>query len=258
MLGFSTKKLLPHFLALNALLAIMPNGHCGEGSSPLDTTLPLDLELAVSVDARDPAGLRRDTWYFFGYHVAAVGILYVMPESVTGWTDEQKSGYSMSVWRENATNPSFDTDKAYINYILHPYWGAAYYVRARERGYDSQGAFWYSVLLSTVFEFGVEALFEEPSIQDLIITPVVGSIVGHYFMGVRHNIRANSSARGHLTGGEKWGMVLTDPLGSLNRQVDKWIGREASLNVYPYFSVQTGYAQQGSDPVIGLSFILTW
>lgn len=26
------------------------------------------------------------------------------------------------------------------NYILHPYWGAAYYIRARERGFERMSA----------------------------------------------------------------------------------------------------------------------
>lgn len=97
---------------------------------------------------------------------------------MTGWTDEQKSDYSLSDWWDNVGNPSCDSDDFYINYIVHPYRGATYYVRASERGYDRRGAFWYSVLLSTMFEFGVGALFEAPSIQDLIITPTVGSLVG--------------------------------------------------------------------------------
>jgi hypothetical protein len=116
----------------------------------------------------DSEGLWRDTRYFLGYQVAAIGILYAMPESVTGWTDEQKHNYSLSVWWDNVTSPSCDSDDFFINYVTHPYWGAAYYMRAHERGYDRKAAFWYSVLLSTTYEFGVEALFEEPSIQDLV------------------------------------------------------------------------------------------
>lgn len=241
------------------------NANGQEGSPPHDETIPFDLEAVWSTDSPDREGLRRDTLYFLGYQVAVVGILYIMPESVTGWTDEQKNNYSPSDWWDNVSNPSCDSDDFYINYIIHPYWGATYYVRASERGYDWQGAFWYSVLLSTLFEFGVEALFEEPSIQDLIITPTLGSLVGHYFMGVRSSVRTKSASRGHLTSGEKWVMVLTDPLGSLNRQVDKLFGHETSLQVKPYFYVRRqnedwqddGRAWQ-RDRVIGLDFQLTW
>ena len=187
------------------------------------------------------------------------------PESVSGWTDEQKSNYGFSDWWNNVTNPGCDSDDFFINYVTHPYWGAAYYVRASERGYDSRGAFWYAVLLSSLYEFGAEALFEEPSVQDLIVTPTVGSLVGHYFMGVRNNVRAQSASNGYRTTGQKWVMVLTDPLGALNRQVDKLFGHETSLQIYPYFYAQQPVIDPGAsriersqERVIGLRVHLRW
>ena len=216
-------------------------------------------------DTRDRDGLRRDTWYFLGYQVATIGILYMAPESVSGWTDEQKDGYSMSIWWDNVTHPAWDSDDFYINYVLHPYWGAAYYVRAQERGYSGRAAFWYSVLLSSVYEFGAEALFEEPSIQDLIVTPVFGSLLGRYFMGVRSNIRERETDRGFKSTRDKWLWVLTDPLGSLNRRVDKWFGRETSFHMQPYISESRRYRWAPLEPyngetdrVVGVQFYLTW
>ncbi len=170
---------------------------CGSGPQLCD-------EGDFETDSRDRAGLWRDTWYFLGYQAAAIVILYAMPENVSGWSSEQKEGYSMSIWWENVTHPQMDSDDFYINYILHPYWGAGYFVRARERGYNDVRSFWYSALLSSVYEFGVEALFEEPSIQDLIVTPVAGSLVGMYFMNVRGNILEREIALGHRTTKDKW------------------------------------------------------
>jgi len=243
----------------------MSNGYCEEQGYPKDEELPFDLEVAWTSDVVDRKGLRRDTWYFVGYQFLAIGILYAMPESTTGWTDEQKSNYNTSIWWDNVTHPSWDSDDHFINYVVHPYWGAAYYVRARERGYDRWGGFWYSVLLSSAFELGAEALFEEPSIQDLVVTPIAGSLVGQYFMGVRDNIRVNSTARGYRTRKEKWVMVLTDPLGALNSQVDKWVGYEASLQIYPYFHVEQRAGRSPANPidwdsdrVVGLNFRLVW
>jgi hypothetical protein len=217
------------------------------------------------VSFKDRDGLRRDTWYFLGYQVAAVGILYALPESVTGWTDEQKENYSMSIWWDNVRNPTWDTDDFAINYILHPYWGGAYYVRARERGYSGKEAFWYSAMLSAMYEFGAEALFEQPSIQDLILTPVLGSYVGAYFMNVRADIRERTYARGHRSTGDKWLWVLTDPLGALNRQVDKLFRRETDLMVSPFIStrrlVDDPYGRpvmQHQEKVFGLNISLAW
>jgi hypothetical protein len=136
----------------------------------------------------DRAGLRRDSAYLLSLQVGAILILYAMPESISNWSDEQKETYSLADWWENVRNPTWDDDQFWLNYIAHPYWGAAYYVRARERGFDEQASFWYSAAMSTAFEFGAEALFEQPSIQDIIVTPVGGVIVGEYFMRVRAGV----------------------------------------------------------------------
>ena len=227
--------------------------------------LDLDLPETANVASRDRAGLKRDTLYFAGYQWITIGLLYIAPESVSSWTDEQKEGYDMSYWWDNGTHPQMDSDDFYINYILHPYWGSAYYVRARERGYSGREAFWYSVLLSSIYEFGAEALFEEPSIQDLIVTPVFGSLLGKYFMGVRSNIRERELALGYKSTGDKWIWVLTDPLGSLNRHFDKWFGWEANCHIQPYIAESRRFspALQDSqswqqDRVIGVRFYLSW
>ena len=183
---------------------------------------------------RDGAGLWRDTKYFLGYQFGAMAILYVMPESVSGWSSEQKKDYSFSVWWEKTTHPENDSDTFYINYILHPYWGASYFVRARERGFNNWQSFGYSTLLSTLFEFGIEAMAEEPSKQDLWVTPVIGSMVGMYFMHLRGNVRDRDIERGYRSTGDKWIWVLTDPLGSLNRQFDKWFGWDTEVQIRPY------------------------
>ncbi|MGI9325215.1 MAG: DUF3943 domain-containing protein [Pseudomonadales bacterium] len=86
---------------------------------------------------------------------------------------------------KNVRKPTWDSDDDFINYGLHPYWGATYFVRAQERGYGNKGAFWYSFALSSLYEFGAEAIFEEPSIQDFVVTPVVGSLIGTQFVRLR-------------------------------------------------------------------------
>jgi hypothetical protein len=213
----------------------------------------------------DSAGLKRDTLYFLGYQWVTIGLLYVAPEDVSGWTDEQKEGYSMSIWWDNVTHPQLDSDDFYINYILHPYWGAAYYVRAQERGYSKSQSFWYSVLLSSAYEFGAEALFETPSIQDIVVTPVFGSILGNYFMQVRRNISDRENQLGYRKTSDKWLWVMTDPLGSLNHKVDDWLGLEGRLQIRPYSVAMRedvnrppGSGDPFDDRVYGLEFTLEW
>ena len=241
------------------LMLATANGICQEIEE-----LGLELPDAVDADSRDRDGLKRDTLYFASYQWVTIGILYIAPESVSGWTDEQKEGYDLSYWWDNVTHPQIDSDDFYLNYILHPYWGAAYYVRARERGYNDREAFWYSVLLSSMYEFGAEALFEEPSIQDLIVTPVFGSLLGRYFMTVRDNIRERDVERGHRTTRDKWIWALTDPLGSLNQAVDRMTERETELQIHPYrtssFEIPQAAAttQIDDDVAYGLQITVRW
>lgn len=211
---------------------------------------------------KDPKGLRRDIYYFLGWQFAIIGILYVMPESVSGWSKEQKKEKGLDDWWDNVKNPVWDGDDFVINYVLHPYWGATYFVRARERGYGDAGAFWYSALLSTLYEYGVEAFFENPSIQDLVVTPVGGAVVGQQFMKLRANIRERVRQEGRYRRGDRWWLVLTDPLGALNRWTDRRLGREFDLQVQPLVASQwksDGFGENGSThPVYGLHLSMRW
>ncbi len=256
-----------------SLDASMPLSCCGQSGfhtfadQPFSGVDEQGALLLPDEPAKDADGLRRDTLYFAGYQFAAVAILYAMPESVTNWTEEDKQDYSFSKYWNNVTNPQVDSDDFYLNYIIHPYWGASYFVRARERGYSNGESFWYSVLLSTMFEFGAEALAEEPSYQDLVFTPVLGSLVGLWFMDVREGVRERTADRGYRSTGDKWIWVLTDPLGSLNRQVDKLFGIETDVSFMPYFvatpAFHDPYARPYArrvlpDPAVGLKLTLSF
>lgn len=106
----------------------------------------------------DWPGLKRDSLYFVGYQLVVIGLLYVMPQAVSGWTSEQKRSFNFNKWAEKVKETDFDEDDWYINYLVHPYWGATYYIRARERGFNKFHSFLYSAFLSTLFEFGAGSL----------------------------------------------------------------------------------------------------
>lgn len=179
----------------------------------------------------DWAGARRDALYFMGYQLAAMAVLYVMPQSVSGWSEEQKKNYSFEKWRYNVTHPVWDSDVWYINWVLHPYWGATYYIRGRERGLDRMDSFWFSALLSTLWEYGAEALAERVSIQDLIFTPLLGAVLGEYvFTPWRQGILAKQEELGWW---DKTVLVVTDPLGAMNQTVDSWFGVKSSVQFQP-------------------------
>lgn len=213
----------------------------------------------------DGAGLRRDTVYLLSYQFVSIGILYMLPESISGWDDEQKDKYTLSKWWDNVRNPTWDDDLHWINYLAHPYWGAAYYVRARERGFDERASFWYSVAMSTAYEFGAEALFEQPSLQDLVVTPVGGVILGEYFMGLRGRVADRYLPGEEMAFRDRALLALTDPIGAINRQVQSWLGVEVEASFSPYFGPQRLGArpqyledQVEADWVYGLRFNYRW
>ena len=218
----------------------------------------------------DKAGLIQDTKYFFAYQVAIVGLLYISPQSFSGWSDEQKDEFSFDKYKNNVRHAVWDSDQWDINYIMHPYWGSAYYVRARERGYDENTAFWYSAALSASFEFGFEAFFEEPSLQDIIVTPVAGAFMGMYFMKLRKEIRARHANGEKETWGDSWIMALTDPLGAMNAKTDEWFGDdESSASLSPVIALPA-YRATDFDasldnryrltqvPVLGMQYSYRW
>ncbi len=210
------------------------------GQSPMDADYrPASAVLGLTgqqlPDRRDWAGMRKDTAYFAAYQFVVIGVLYIVPESVSGWTPEQKQNFSGGKWKDHIRHVVWDHDEWYINYILHPYWGAAYYVRAQQRGFGPAGSFWYAAMLSTIYEFGAEAIFEKPSIQDMIFTPVGGAFVGDYFMTLRGEIQARRQASGKTSGMDSFLLVATDPLGALNNNVDRLFGKNASVTVLPVF-----------------------
>jgi hypothetical protein len=185
---------------------------------------------ADEISVPDWNGIWRDTGTFFGTQVVAAGIIYTMPQSVSGWSAEEKKN-SIKNYFNNLGDPVIDKDKLYINYVLHPYWGATYYIRGRERGLDKLSAFAYSALISAMYEFGIECFFEKPSIQDLIVTPVAGSLLGAFlFEPLRDSIKRKQELRWY----DHVAMVVTDPLGVLSQGIEKVLGIKATVMVnYP-------------------------
>jgi hypothetical protein len=195
---------------------------------PSEEKAPSNQEKKVlSALSQDWKGIGRDTAYFVGYQVVVAGALWVLPESVTNWTDEQKRG-TVNKWAENVQSAAWDKDPVWINYIGHPYWGATYYIRARERGFGEFGSFIYSAFLSALYEYGIEAFFERPSYQDLIVTPVGGILIGKFIF---EPIRASIKSKTELAWHDHLLLILTDPLGAANGLVDRSLGIKSNVRV---------------------------
>lgn len=202
---------------------VSPEGTFPGGASSIHTGL--------DTSTPDWAGIWRDTSILAGSQIVAAGVIYLMPESVSGWSDEQKNN-SFNKYAKNVADPVFDNDRLYINYLLHPYWGATYYIRGRERGLDKTSSFVFSALISAMYEFGIECFFEKPSIQDLIVTPVFGSLLGAFvFEPWRDSIKQKQE----LSWYDHAALVFTDPVGVLSLGVETLFGIKSTVTV-DYFA----------------------
>jgi hypothetical protein len=108
-------------------------------------------------------------------------VLYILPKDFSNWESGTPKIYRSNFKDAFTKAPVIDPDVWYINYVGHPYQGSYYY-----NAYRSQGAkVWQSALFSfghSVFwEYMIESGFERPSVQDLIVTPAVGSLLGELF-----------------------------------------------------------------------------
>ncbi len=210
----------------------------------------------------DWKGIARDTGFFLLYQPVILGVFYLLPEDVIGYTRDQKKISAAKYWR-NVTDPRFDRDSFWINFIAHPYWGSTFYVRGRERGLDRIGSFGYAVLLSTMFEFLSEAWYEHPSYNDLIVTPVLGSLIGAF---ISEPLRDYVKSKPRLKWYDHAALVLTDPLGTANAFMERLLGLESTIRVYyrPAPAARSAAACQDPagrcipGPRLGLEYSALW
>ncbi len=163
---------------------------------PLTTSYTIDYTQMYLVydPVRDPKRLVYNTGLFMGAAIASFGILWVLPESFTNWNKEEMLEYGMiQRWKDNVrAGPVWDDDDFFLNWIMHPWSGAVYFMSARGSGFNKWESFAYSAVMSTFFwEYGIEAFAEIPSWQDLLITPIVGSVLGEFFFRCKGNIIRN-------------------------------------------------------------------
>lgn len=121
--------------------------------------------------------LLRGGSFVVGAQSLTMGFTYLLPADFTNW-DGGPGSHRQSFINAFTMAPVLDEDPWYVNFVGHPWQGSYYY-----NAYRSQGAkIWQSALMSVghsfLWEYMAESWFERPSVQDLIVTPVLGSLVG--------------------------------------------------------------------------------
>lgn len=144
---------------------------------------------SLNDESRDWHRLWINTATLSAAFVGTLLVLECLPEDATAWNRAELQDVPLfKRWHKHVIKkgPEWDHDKFYFNYILHPYAGAAYFMGARSCGFGFWRSALYSSIVSTVgWEFGIEAFMERPSIQDIFVTPIVGSCIGEGFYHVK-------------------------------------------------------------------------
>ena len=169
-----------------------------------------------------------NTSVLVGAYVGTLVVLECLPEDATSWNraELQKDPW-YTRWYQNVfkKGPEWDHDKFVFNYVLHPYAGAAYFMTARSCGFNFYQSLLYSACISTIgWEFGIEACMERPSIQDIFVTPLVGSVIGELFYKLKRHIVANDY---RLWGSPVIGNVVAFFIDPVNEVIGLFGGNDA-------------------------------
>ena len=187
---------------------------------------PYQISLFSPQNGEDSERLWSQTKSIFFYGFGAIGVLAALPKDITNW--ESLDEDIAKDWLDNVTEgPVWDRDDTVLNYVLHPYFGGGYYQAARKSGYRQWDAFLYSTLMSTAFwEYGLEAFAETPSMQDLVVTPVLGWVYGEWAFNTEREIWSEG---GTVLGSEYLGNIslfLLDPVDSVGRNLNSLFGTD--------------------------------
>jgi len=147
-----------------------------------------------------------------GTEIASGVVLALMPREFTNWDDTAYQRGSANLKRAWSEPPVWDGDNFFNNYLGHPYAGAFYYNMIRSQGGTVRQSFFYALFQSTLWEYVLEAVAEQPSIQDLVVTPIVGSLLGEVF----HQLSLQIIRKGHLNFGQKVLVFFLNPSYVLN------------------------------------------
>ena len=136
----------------------------------------------------------RGMGYSIIYNVSINLFLYSLPEGTTKWHTVGK--YTIPVLKEQykksyTSPPVIDDDLWVVNYVGHPYQGSFYFNTIRSQGGTFLQSSLNNVFQSVVWEYVWEAGLEQPSIQDLLVTPIVGTLVGELTHRATLSMRKN-------------------------------------------------------------------
>jgi hypothetical protein len=177
--------------------------------------------------------------YTFTYQMIGYGFLTHLDRKKTNFNASSFDNF-LDGFRDG---PHFDDDEWQWNYVAHPLWGSETYLRARGQGFDPIESFLFSAGASFVWEFGIESWSARPSIQDLVITPVAGMLLGE----LRFRLKRQLIERGDYQSAI-W-LVLIDPIQYATEWIGEKFGRDWSEPAFRKVDPRLPLHQQGLDHV---------
>lgn len=205
----------------------------------------------------------RRLWVNTGVYAAAMGgtlaVLESLPEDATSWNRAEIRNVPMfKRWRNHVLREglNWDTDAWVFNYVLHPYAGAVYFMSARTSGFNFWQSMLYSSIISNVFwEFGIEAFMERPSIQDCIITPGVGSLIGEGFYRLKRKLVADDYK---LWGSKVAGNIVAFFIDPVNELTGLFLGNPARVEAARRRGVHSSILPSTVNGAPGFTFSCTF
>ena len=149
----------------------------------------------------------RGTLIITGTEIASGVVLALLPTENTKWDADTLSRAGSNFKRAWTELPTWDGDIPFHNWIGHPYAGAFYYNMLRSQGGTVLQSFGFAAFQTVMWEYVLESWAEQPSIQDLITTSIMGSVLGELF----NRWSVAILRKGHLNFGQKALVFFLNP-----------------------------------------------
>lgn len=147
----------------------------------------------------------------FGMETFTTTVLVILPRSITKWEDKYWLHLGENFKEAYTMPPVFDKDPWPVNYIGHPYQGAVFFNTLRSQDCSFAASAGFTLFHTLLWEYVIEAFMERPSIQDLIVTPITGVLLGELFHYLTQRWK-----RGGYTPAEKIGVTILNPFYVVN------------------------------------------
>ncbi len=116
--------------------------------------------------------------------------------------------YTLRMYKRTFTLPPvWDSDTFSWNYVVHPIMGSFSYLAYRNKRAHWAEAFAGAALNSAIYEYFIAGATQQPSINDMVMTPILGSLLGEGIYQLKKQMLRNR----HLGIVEKIVMTVSDP-----------------------------------------------